>query len=346
MMRNIAIVFLQAILLLVATSCDNKQQATTAPAGNTDAGSSVPATPAGTAASPVKTQLLLDWHPEPEFGGFYAAQVNGNFTNHGLSIDIQSAGEGAAMWQLISQGKADFGTTAADQVLIARSQGADVVALFAVYQTSPQGVMVHKDRHFTFLGDVFNHPGTLEAEDDTWLHYCRKKFGVKDVKIISYAGGIGNFLAKKNDSQQCFITSEPILARAAGSDPQTFLIAHAGYNPYTTVVITRGDVLKNKPDEVKAMVAACREGWQAYLNNPSTANAAMEALNSDMDAATFTAAAAAQAPLIETDETKKIGLGMMTEKRWDELSKQLVDLDVIKLPIAAKDCFVDADKLP
>jgi NitT/TauT family transport system substrate-binding protein len=319
-------IYLSAILLSIA-GCNKDQTASST-------------------ASTDKTQLMLDWHPEPEFGGFYAAQANGNFKSHNLDVTISSAGEGAAMWQLVAQGKTEFGTTAADQVLIARAQGADVVALFTVYQTFPQGVMVHKARHFSSLGDVFTHPGTLEAEDDSWLQFCRNKFGTKGVKIISYAGGIGNFLAKADDSQQCFVTSEPILAAAQGSDPQTFLIADAGYNPYTTVVICRGDLIKSNPAKVKAMVAACREGWRAYLDNPAAANTAMEALNHDMDAATFTAAAAAQAPLIETDETKKSSLGAMTGDRWDTLSKQLVDLGVLKAPIPAKDCFVDVDQLP
>ena len=291
-------------------------------------------------AGPDKTQLLLDWHPEPEFGGFYAAQADGTFAKHGLDVEIKSAGEGADMWQLIDSGKADFGTTAADQVLIARAKGADVVALFAVYQVCPQGIMVHKARGFKDISDVFNHPGTLEAENDVWLNFCRKKFGVHGVKIISYAGGIGNFMAKADDSQQCFVTSEPILAAAKQGDPQTFLIADAGYNPYTTVVITRGDVVRKNPGLVKSMLASCREGWRAYLDNPAAANTAMGALNHDMDAATFAAAAAAQKPLIENTS-----LGSMTADRWDALSKQLVDLHVLKAPVAAKDCFVDVEQL-
>lgn len=205
--------------------------------------------------------------------------------------------------------------------------------------------MVHKARQFTNLGDVFTHPGTLEAENNAWLDFCRNTYGVKDLKITTYAGGIGNFLAKKDDSQQCFVTSEPILAAAQGSDPQTFLIADSGYNPYTTVVICRGELLRNSPAKVKAMVVACREGWRAYLDNPTAANTAMEALNHDMDAATFTAAAAAQMHLIETDETKKSSLGMMTTARWDELSKQLVDLKKLAAPIPAANCFVDVDQL-
>src|SRR6185437_16076827 len=88
---------------------------------------------------------------------------------------------------------------------------------------------------------------------------------------------------------------------------------------------------------------ACRQGWQAYLDDPKPANAAMGRLNSDMDAATFTAAAEAQKPLIETDETKQSNLGMMTDQRWDALAKQLVELKVIDHPIPAKECYVDVN---
>jgi NitT/TauT family transport system substrate-binding protein len=101
-----------SLMVLLGTSACNKKQSTP--------------------SAPGKVQLMLDWHPEPEFGGFYAAQANGAFTKQGLNVDIKSAGEGAAMWQLVAHGDTEFGTTAADQVLIARAAGADVVAIFAV----------------------------------------------------------------------------------------------------------------------------------------------------------------------------------------------------------------------
>ena len=200
--------------------------------------------PSAGADSLTPVKLTLDWKPEPEFGGFFAAQASGAFARNQLEVSIKSAGEGAATWQLVATGKTDFATTAADQVLIARSQGADVVALFTVYQTFPQGIMVHKARGFTKIDDVFHNAGILAAEDDTWLHFCLKKYGKDGVKVTSYTGGIAAFLAKANYSQQCFVTSEPIQATAEHSDPQTFLIADAGYNPYTTVVICRGETLQ------------------------------------------------------------------------------------------------------
>jgi NitT/TauT family transport system substrate-binding protein len=299
-------------------------------------------TAANSAQAATSVKLTLDWKPEPEFGGFYAAQQAGIFAKNGLDVAIKSAGEGAATWQLVATGKTEFATTAADQVLIARAQDADVVALFAVYQTFPQGIMVHRSRGFSKIADVFNNPGTLAAEDDTWLRFCLNKFGKHGVTVTGYTGGIAAFLAKPTYSQQCFVTSEPIVAKTQGSDPQTFLIADAGYNPYTTVVITSGETIRKNPELVKAMITACRAGWRGYLDDPKPANSMMGRLNKDMDAETFTAAAEAQKPLIENEETKKSGLGSMTTQRWESLAKQLVDLKVIDKTIPAKDCFTSA----
>ena len=302
--------------------------------------------PAAQSQQPATTnvKLTLDWVPEPEFGGFYAANLpNGAFADHQLNVSIISAGAGAPTWQLVAAGQTDFATTAADQILVARSQGADVVGVFTVYQTCPQGVMVHKARNFSGLADVFSNPGTLAAEDNTWLHFCEKQFAPVKVKIVSYSGGFAPFLAQADFSQQCFITSEPILAARQGGDPQTFLIADSGFNPYTTVVITQGKMIRDHPQVVGQMVDAIKQGWAAYLADPGPANAAMEKMNTDMDPQTFADAAKAQKPLIETGNPD--ALGMMNLVRWQTLRQQLVDLGIVTAqsmpPMAAGECFVN-----
>jgi NitT/TauT family transport system substrate-binding protein len=207
--------------------------------------------------------------------------------------------------------------------------------------------MVHKTRGFTSLKDVFTNPGTLAAEDNTWLKHCRKTFAPVRVTLTGYAGGVAAFLAKPDYSQQCFVFSEPILARRQdpASDPQTFLVAESGYNPYTTVVITSGETLRAHPERVRAMADACRAGWRAYLDDPAPANQLMSTLNRDMDLQTFAQGAAAQKTLIESEETKKSGLGSMTAQRWTTLGEQLVSLGVIKHAVPARQCFVDAQSL-
>jgi NitT/TauT family transport system substrate-binding protein len=297
------------------------------------------------ARSDTPIDITLDWKPEPEFGGFYQADLSGGFKSRELKVTLKTAGAGAPTWQLVANGQAKFATTAADQVIIARTRGADVVAIFAVYQTFPQGIMVHKARGFGTLADVFNHPGTLAAENAAWLKFLVQKFQPIKVTVTGYAGGVGAFLAKPDLSQQCFVTSEPVLARRQGGDPQTFLIADAGYNPYTTVVITSGQTIRNEPEVVRSIVEACRQGWWEYLIDPSAANAAMEKLNTEMDPQTFTEAAAAQKPLIETDHTNQTTLGRMQAGRWDELARQLVDLKVIDKAPPADQCFINTDDM-
>src|SRR4051812_33999054 len=200
-MRSIRFSFAGVILvgLLACAGCkDDKGKQSASAAGE---------------AGAVKVRLTLDWRPEPEFGGFYAAKDNGAFERNKLDVDIKSAGAGAPTWQLVAKGNTDFATTAADQVLLAREKDADVIAIFAVYQTSPQAVMAHKARGFTKLADVFTNAGILAAEDNAWLKHCRQTFSPVKATITSYSGGIGPFLAKPDYSQQCFIFSEPILAQ-------------------------------------------------------------------------------------------------------------------------------------
>jgi NitT/TauT family transport system substrate-binding protein len=106
-------------------------------------------------------------------------------------------------------------------------------------------------------------------------------------------------------------------------------------------VITRRQLLQKAPEVVKQFVAATREGWRAYLDQPEPTNALLGKLNASIDAPTLSAAAAAQKPLIETDETKLRGLGTMNSARWQTLSEQLLDLKIVDKPALAADLFVD-----
>ena len=69
---------------------------------------------------------------------------------------------------------------------------------------------------------------------------------------------VSAFRADPKFTMQCFVTSEPIAAKKAGLDVQTFLVAEAGYNPYTTVLVTRGDYRQKNPKVVQSMIAAVR----------------------------------------------------------------------------------------
>ncbi|MEI9949898.1 MAG: ABC transporter substrate-binding protein [Pseudomonadota bacterium] len=135
------------------------------------------------------------------------------------------------------------------------------------------------------------------------------------------------------------MTSEPIAARRKGADPAVFLIADSGFNPYATVVVTRRELLQKNPGLVKEFVLATRQGWRDYLDHPETTNALLGKLNSALDEATLSAAAEAQKPLIETDDSKQHGLGSMQQARWQTLADQLLDLKFLDKPLSVADSF-------
>lgn len=278
-------------------------------------------------------ELALNWKPDPQFGGFYAAP----YERHGLDVTILPGGAGTPTVQMIGAGSADFGIVSADELVIARSRGNNVVALFAVFQTNPQGIMVHASRGLTELSQVVNE-GTLAIQRG--LPYARileGRYGFDNVQVVPSPGGdISAFLNDPLMAQQCFVMSEPLQARAAGIDVQVFSVADIGYNPYTTVLTTTDQMIADDPETVQAMNAAVREGWQNYLSSPRPTNMEMNELNPSMSLESFAAVAEAQQPYIETEGTE---LGSMTELRWQQLIDQLSSLGDIDTPIAASDCF-------
>ncbi len=295
----------------------------------------------GGAARADTVELALNWKAEPQFGGFYAAQVLGLYEKHGLDVNIVEGGSGTPTIQVLGAGKVDYAIVSGDEIVISHDRGAkNVVALFATYQTNPQAIMTHAARGFRSIADVLKSDGTLLWQAGLpYAQYLSRTYAPLRVMTAPYLGGIGNFQNDPSLSQQCFITSEPLTAERAGLKVTTFLVADAGYNPYTTVLATTREHLETNAAEVSGMVASVREGWEAYLADPTATTAAMAALNKAMDAETFAASAAAQARLIKPDGFAK--LGEMTEARWQTLIDQLASLKAIKGRVVANDLYVD-----
>lgn len=307
-----AVQLLALVLLAVLSGCSRSSDNKVAP---------------GAAAG--KVTLALDWVPEPEFGGFYAGREAGAYKRGGLDIEILGGGAGVPVVQMVAGGKVEFGVIGADELINARTRGADVIPIFATYQRFPQALMAHASRGAKSMADVLG-SGTLALDPGVpYALFLKKKYGFDKVKIVPYDGGVARFVADKDFAQQCFVSSEPIAAARKGSDPKVFLIADEGFNPYATVVITRRALWNEKPELVRAFARATREGWRSYLDDPGPANAVMAKLNPNLDAETWAAAAAAQKPYIETEETRKGKLGMMTRERWETLGNQLVEIGVI-----------------
>lgn len=289
-------------------------------------------------------QLILNWKPEGEFGGFYEAERAGFYKQEKLALKIVPGGVGTPAIQMVASGTAEFGISAADEVVMSRARGTDVIGIFAVYQVNPQGILIHASRKANTIADVLR-GGTLAFQKGLpAFGYLEQKYGKAKAKVVPYIGNVSQMAKDKEMAIQCYITSEPISARAAGMDTRSFLISDAGYNPYSSMVIVKRAFWEKNRAEVEAFLRATAKGWASYLKDPGPANRIMAKLNPSMSFETLQESAKIQAPLIETAEVKRLGLGAMTAERWSVLAKQLAQLKLIEQPLKPLDYFVWSSK--
>lgn len=299
----------------------------------------------GTGTTNGQLKLALNWKAEPEFGGFYQTDVDHLFHQQDMDMKITEGASGAPTIQMIEAAQVDYAIVSADELVLSYDHGGkNVVALLAVYQTNPQAILTHAEKNYKTLSDLFADKDAtlLWGEGQPFVEYLKKKYAANwKVKTAPYAGGIGIFQKDGNVAQQGFLTSEPLLADKANIKQKTFLISDVGFNPYTTVLVTTQDKIKNHKDEVTKVVKIFRDGWKLYLKDPTAANEWMRHLNPAMDATTFAKSAQVQEPLIETQETKKNGMGTMTRKRWQDLIDQMKSIGQIKTSPKASELFIN-----
>ena len=58
-----------------------------------------------------RVRLALNWFPEAEHGGFYAAQVHGFYAEKNIEVEILGGGPDAPVIQRVATGGVEFGVT-------------------------------------------------------------------------------------------------------------------------------------------------------------------------------------------------------------------------------------------
>ena len=276
-----------------------------------------------------KVQLALNWFPEAEHGGLYAAAVHGYYQESGVDVEILGGGPDAPVVQRVATGAVAFGIVNADDILYARAQQIPVVALMASYQISPHCIMVHQSAGIDSISQIKNITLAL-AQRPAFSHYLRWKYPFDGVTIVPYPGNVAQFLADENFAQQGYVFSEPFVAKAKGADPKALLVADTGFNPYASVLITTQERVATEPELVRAVVRASVKGWEQYLAAPEATNRHINELNPEMGMDILAYGAAESIAMILDPIAQQNGLGNMTLQRWQELLEQMVAVGLIK----------------
>jgi NitT/TauT family transport system substrate-binding protein len=271
-----------------------------------------------------RIQLALDWFPEPEHGGLFAAEVAGDYSSNNLDLELLAGHPDAPVLAQVAAGRVAFGLTDAATLLAARAEQVPVVAVFAALQQNPRCILVHADGPKT-LAELSGLTVAMNVREP-FSQFLRRQVGLKDIAVVPYSGNVAPFLADPRLAQQAYAFSEPLVVARAGVAARCLMVADLGFNPYAGVVITSERLLADRPELARRLVAAVTRGWERYLQDPAPANARIHERNPQMDPDTLTRSAAAVAPLVAVAGSGRPGA--MTLARWQTLDQQLTSLGV------------------
>lgn len=300
------------------------------------AAAAVAAAPAGAQALD-KVAFGTNWVAEAEHGGFYQALADGTYRRYGLDVTIVSGGPNVNNRLLLPVGKIDFYLAANNlEGFDAVTANLPIIEVAALFQKDPQVLIVHPDQGIDKFEDLKKLRTLFISQEGVASYYqwLKADYGFKDSQVKPYTFNPQPFLADKNSAMQGYVTSEPFaIEKAAHFMPKVFLLADQGFSDYSTLIETRRELVDKKPDLVQRFVDATIIGWCNYIYGDNTpANAMIKKQNPEMsdDLLAYSVAKMKQYGIVDSGDTRTLGVGAMTETRMKGFFDEMVRAGVTK----------------
>ena len=287
-----------------------------------------------------------NWLPQAEHGGYYQALADGTYEQYGLKVTIRPGGPQAPNRQLLMAGQIEFYMGGTLGVLDAVQQGIPLVAVAAIFQKDPQGLLAHANSAAETFGDLAQADTIFMGREgfSTFFAWMKANFeGFSDEQFSPYHFNPGPFLADPNSAQQAYVTSEPYkIEQEAGWAPKVFLLADAGYRPYASTIETQRSLIEENPELVQRFVDATLIGWYNYLyGDNAAANALIKADNPDMTDGqiAFSLRQMKALGIVDSAEADAGGIGCMNAERFDDFFQDMVEIGVLPAELDYRRAF-------
>lgn len=284
-----------------------------------------------------KVTFATNWKAQAAHGGFYQAVADGTYAKHGLEVTIRPGGPQVNNRPLLPAGKIDFLMSGNllhtfDNV----KGGLPVVAVAAIFQKDPQALVAHPGEGYEDFGKLKSAPVVMVAKDAqfSWWQWLKVTHGFRDEQLKPYNYNLGPFLANRKAVQQGYAVAEPIYVENQGRfKPVVHLLADHGFSTYSTLIETRTDLVKNRPELVRRFVDASILGWVNYLyGDRKAANAMMRRDNPEMseDEIERSVALMKSLGIVDSGESLAKGIGAMNAERIRDFHDQMVKAGLYK----------------
>ncbi len=287
-----------------------------------------------------KVSFGTNWVAQAEHGGFYQAVADGTYRKYGLDVRIVPGGPNVNNRILLPVGRIDFFMSANTlQSFDAVEQKIPTLVVAAMFQKDPQVLLAHPGQGVETFDDLKKLPTLFVSKEGITSYYqwMKREFGFTDKQVKPYTFNAQPFLADRRSAMQGYVTSEPYAIETVGKfKPKIFLIADQGFNPYSTLIETRRDLVEKNPGLVQRFVDASIIGWTNYLyGDNKAANDLIKRDNPDMDDAriAYSIAKMKEYGIVDSGDALKFGIGAMTDARIKDFYEKMVRAGVVKANI-------------
>jgi putative hydroxymethylpyrimidine transport system substrate-binding protein len=202
-----------------------------------------------------RVELMLDYFPNADHAGIYAAQANGDFREAGLDVEIRQPPDPAAPIKQVAAGRVDLAISYEPEVLRARDQGLAVVSVAALVQKPLTSIISLPKAKISEPADLKDKTiGTAGIDyQDAYLKAILSEAGVgpASVKVRNVGFGFSPALitGKIDAALGAFWNYEGQDLKLRGKRPRIIRIDEAGVPTYNELVLVANeDALERRQD--------------------------------------------------------------------------------------------------
>lgn len=297
---------------------------------------------------PTKVTLMLDYTPNTNHLGIYAAQALGYYQAAGLTVDIQQPSD-VQTEQIVGLGKAQFGVSYQEGTTFSIAAGQPIVSIAAIIQHNTSGFAALSDKHplkspADLVGLKYGSFGS--PTEKPFLNILTQCAGAKadSVQFIDIGFTEPFPLMEQNriDFVWLFYGWDGIRAKQQGLKLDFLMLKdYTKCIPdyYTPILITNQEMIAKQPDVVHAFVEATARGYAYAIQHPDEAADMLLKAEPDLDAKLVKESAAWLAAQFQADAPR---WGEQRLEVWQNFVDFLVKNQALDKPIDIKSSFTNA----
>ncbi len=275
-----------------------------------------------------RVTLQLKWVHQAQFAGFYMAQEKGYYSRENLAVTFTEGGQGIDNIEQVVSGKADFGISSADSIMLSRSEGSPVTAVAVIYKRSPVVFVTLANSGIKRPADFLDRTAALEgtAFVDARLQFfsMMEKLGLDHTRVrtVPYEYDYASFKKGEIDISYSYTTGGLFRLLQQGIEVNRILPEDYGIHMYSDTLFTSDTLIADNPDLVARFIRASLKGWQDTIGNPDEAVRVTMQYAREKDSSLQSKMMEAQLPLIYDGED---GVGWMRSEIWSGMYQMLLN---------------------